>query len=116
MWYVNTHTYVVSENVPFSTKTPLILLISAFFGKNNTFTQSNSLRAALDIFLVLFSIFVRLKVTINESVSFTDYSSGIRLPDCCKLAINRKNDNDFRIYQNNVIVKFFFYFIIFFIF
>ena len=22
------------------------------------------------------------------------YASGIQLPDCCKLAINRKNDND----------------------
>ena len=42
-----TNTYTVSENIPFSTKTSLILLMSAFFckksaffGKINTFTQS----------------------------------------------------------------------------
>ena len=29
-WYVGTHTYVVSENIPFSTRNLLILLISAF--------------------------------------------------------------------------------------
>ena len=53
---LSTYTYVVSENVPFSTKTPSILLMPAFFGKNSifdhysTFTQNNSLRAVLDIF------------------------------------------------------------------
>ena len=30
----------------------------------------------------------------NENVSFTDYASGIGLPDWSKLAINRKIDND----------------------
>ena len=29
---------------------PLIFLMSAFFGKNSTFTQSNSIRAVLKIF------------------------------------------------------------------
>ena len=29
--FVSTHTYLVSQNVPFSTKTPLILLMSGFF-------------------------------------------------------------------------------------
>ena len=52
-----THTYLVSENIPFSIKALLILLMSAFFCKkisvfseNCTFTQSNSVRAALEIF------------------------------------------------------------------
>ena len=52
-----THTYIVSENMPFSTKALLILLMSAFFannqcllGQNNTFTQSNSVRAVLQEF------------------------------------------------------------------
>ena len=31
---------------------------------------------------------------INENISFTDYPSEIRLPDCSKLALNTKNDND----------------------
>ena len=42
--------------------------------------------------LVLFS--VRQKVTDNENVSFTDYTSGLRLLNYSKLAINSKNDND----------------------
>ena len=33
--------------------------------------------------------------------------SGIRLPDCFKLLINWKNNNDVTIYKNDVIVKFF---------
>ena len=45
-------------------------------------------------------------VVVNENVSFTDHASGIRLPDCCKLAINWENDNDVTIYQHEVIVIF----------
>ena len=44
--------------------------------------------------LVLFSVFVRQKVTVNENVSFTDYTSGLRLPNCSKLVIYPKNDNN----------------------
>ena len=49
------HTCEVSESIPFCGKTPLILLMSRFFskkvgfyGKNNSFTQSNSVRAVLE--------------------------------------------------------------------
>ena len=50
--------YVVLENLPFSTKALLILLMlaflflqkSAFFDRNSPFTQSNSVRAVLEIF------------------------------------------------------------------
>ena len=42
-------------------------------------------------------------MTFNENVNFTDYASGIRLPDCSKLAIDRKNDNDVTICQYDVI-------------
>ena len=31
IWYVSTNTYVILENIPFSTKNFLILLMSAFF-------------------------------------------------------------------------------------
>ena len=79
---------------------------STFFGQNSTFTQSSSLRTVSD-FLFLFSVFVRQKVTINEDVSFTDYASGIRLPDCTKLAVNWKNGNGVTIFWNGVIVKIF---------
>ena len=90
-----TQTYAVSENIPFSTTTPLILLMSALFlqkdsiflVKNSTFTQSNSMRAVRDL-LVLFSVFVRQKININDNESFTDHASRIRLPDCSKSVIN----------------------------
>ena len=49
-WYASTHIYVVSENIPFSTKALLILLMSTFFGKNSTFTQSNTVKVVLEIF------------------------------------------------------------------
>ena len=44
-------------------------------------------------------------VTVSGNISFTDYPSGIRLPDCSKLAVNWKNDNDVTIFQYDVIVK-----------
>ena len=52
---ISTHTYVVSENVHFSSKAFLILLMHfaknhCFFGQNTTFTRSNSVRVALEIF------------------------------------------------------------------
>ena len=58
-WFMleNTHTCAALENITFSTKALLILLMSvfflqksAFFGKNSTFSQSNSLRAVFEIF------------------------------------------------------------------
>ena len=78
---VSTHTYVVWENIPFSTKVLLVLLMSTFFCKKQK--------------------------TVNKNVSFTDYASGIRLPNCSKLAINRKNDNDATICWNDVIINIF---------
>ena len=39
--------------------------------------------------------------------SFTDYASGIRLPDCSKLAAYWKNGNEVTIFQHEIIVKFF---------
>ena len=51
------HTYLVLENISFSTEALLILLMSAvfgkksaFFGKNSAFLQSKSVRAVLEIF------------------------------------------------------------------
>ena len=47
------------------------------------------------------------KVIINENVNFTDYASGIWLPDCSKLAVNWKNGNDATVFWYDVIVNFF---------
>ena len=53
---LSAHAYVVSENIAFIGKAILILLMSAFFqkfsnfSKNIFFTQSNSVRALLEIF------------------------------------------------------------------
>ena len=43
-------------------------------------------------------------------MSFTDYASGIRLPNCSKLAINRKNNNGATFCRHDVIANFFFLF------
>ena len=56
IWHERTHSHLVSENILFSTKSFLILLMSAFFcnnqlfffGKNSTFTQTNSARVLLE--------------------------------------------------------------------
>ena len=57
--------------------------------------------------IVLFSVFVRQKVTITENITFGDSASGIRPPDCSKLAKNLKNDNDVTIFRQDINVKFF---------
>ena len=87
----------------YRTKTHLILLMSVFFF---LYSKQNCESCVRD-FSVLFSVFVRYKVTSNENISFTDYASGIRLPNCSKLTINRKNDNDVIICWHDVIVHFF---------
>ena len=48
-------------------------------------------------FLVLFEVFVRQKVTFTENITFTDSVSGIRPPDCSKLAKNLEIHNDITI-------------------
>ena len=58
-------------------------------------------------FLVLFLVFVIWKITINENIRFTDYASGIRLPDCSKLTLISKHRNDVTTFWHDVIVKFF---------
>ena len=48
IWYVRTHIYLVSENIPFSTKTALFLLMSAF-----------GMSGCVRHFLVPLSVFVK---------------------------------------------------------
>ena len=83
--------------------------MSAFFAKSHYFLAKivPLLKAIVWKQFVLFSDFVRKKVTVNENVSFTDYASGIRLPDCFKLAINWKNDNDIPTGRHDIIINFF---------
>ena len=77
----------------------------AFFIQKSPLTQSNNVRAVLDL-LVLFSVFVRQKVTFTESRTFSDC---IRNPVSELLQIGQKlkNNNDVAIFRNNVIVKVF---------
>ena len=97
---IHKYTYIVSGNIPFSTMTLLIFLMTAFFlqnsiyffffffGKNSTFTQSNSMRAVLEIFM---------------------YRPCVRNIASRWLQIdhNWKKDNDFTICQQDVVVNFF---------
>ena len=82
--YISTYTYVVSENIPFSTKALLILLISATFCKKSAFFA---------------------KIVLKKS--FTDYASRVWLLNYSKLAINRKKDDDVTIYRHDVTVNIF---------
>ena len=59
------------------------------------------------IFLVMFSVIVRQKITVNKNVSFRDYASGIRLADCSKMVIYGKNNNDV-IFSNMTLLSCFF--------
>ena len=58
--YISTHEYMLSENIPFSTKNLFILLMSAIlqnisiFWQKSTFTQSNGVRAVFGIFSSVF--------------------------------------------------------------
>ena len=81
--------------------------ILPFFCKINTFTQSNSVWAVIEIFS-----FCKIKDTFNGNVRFTGYRSRIRLPDGSKFAINRKNDNDVTIWRHDVMVKIFWRFFV----
>ena len=58
-------------------------------------------------FLVLFPFFVRKKVPITKSITFADSESGIRPPDCSKLAENTKNHNEVIIFRDSINVNFF---------
>ena len=101
---VRKYTYTCSfRKYTFQCQNTLNFADASIFGKNGTFTQSNSVRAVWD-FLVLFSVFVRWKVIFNENVSLKDKASEILLLDCSKLARNRKYDNDVTICRHNVII------------
>ena len=65
------------------------------------------MRAVLGFSVVLFSVFVRQKVTLTENITFADSVSGIRLLECSKLAKNPENDNGLKIFRHDVIVIFF---------
>ena len=65
------------------------------------------MKAVLEDLLVLFSVFVRWKAIVNENISFIDHSSGIWLPDGCKLTISWKKDIEFTIWYYDLVAKFF---------
>ena len=51
--------------------------------------------------------FCKIKVTVDENLSFIDYESEIELPDCSKFAKTWKNSNDVTIFRHDIIVKIF---------
>ena len=80
--------------------------ISVFCPKKYLYSMQKCESCVRD-FLVLFSVFVRQKVTVTENITSADSVSGIRPPDCSKLAKNPKNDNDVTIFRHDVNVNFF---------
>ena len=80
--------------------------ISVFCPKKYLYSKQQCESCVRD-FLVLFSVFVRQKVTVTENITFADSVSGIRSPDCSKLAKNPKNDNDVTCSWHDVNIIFF---------
>ena len=70
------------------------------------------MRAVLEVFLVLFSVFVQQKVTVTENITFAESVSGIQSPDCSKLAKNLENDNDATISWHDVNIQFFWHYFV----
>ena len=87
--------------------------VCIFLAKNSVFCPKKYLcskqqcESCVRGFLVLFSVFVRQKVTITENITFAHSVSGIRPPDCSKLAKNPKNDSDVTNSRHDFIVKIF---------
>ena len=98
----------------FQSLAPLILLMSPFFlqkisifcPKKYHYSKQQCESCVRD-FLVLLSVFIRQRVTVTKKKGFADSVSGIRSPDCSKLAKKSKSDNDGNIFRHDVIVKFF---------
>ena len=80
--------------------------ISVFCPKKYLYSKQQCESCVRDL-LVLFSVFVRKKVTVTENITFSDSVSGILPPDYFKLTKNPKNDNDVTIFQHDVNVNFF---------
>ena len=57
--------------------------------------------------LIKREVFVSQKIIADKKGSFIDHSSGIGLPDGCKLTINWNKGNYVTIYWHDIIVKFF---------
>ena len=63
------------------------------FSPKKYFDSKQQCESCVRDFLVLFSVFVKQKVTVTENTTFADSVSEIRPPDCSKLAKNPKIDN-----------------------
>ena len=68
---------------------PLNFSVNIFWLKQYLYSKEQYESCVRD-FLVLFSVSVTCKVTIYENITFANSESGIRLPDCSKLAIYQK--------------------------
>ena len=104
-WHISRHPYVVSENIPFLLMSASCCKRLAFFVQKSTFTQQ--CESCVTEFLIIFTVFVRQKVTITKNITFADPMSRIRHSDCSKLAKNLKNDNDATIFRHYGNVNFF---------
>ena len=84
--------------------------ISFFFPKKYPYSKQQCESCVRD-FLVLFSVFVRQKVTVNGNINLANSLSRIWLWDCSKLAKILKNDNVVTIFWYDVIVNLFWRFL-----
>ena len=76
--------------------------VSICFRKNSVFFVKK-----VHLLKAIILSFSKMKGTINKSVNFSDYASGIVLPYYSKLALTEKNDNEVTIFRHDVIINFF---------
>ena len=79
-----------------------------YFGKKSVLAKNQHFLAKIVPLLkpIVWELCLGFLVLFSVSISFTDYASEIRLPDCSKLAVNQKNQN-VTISQHNIIISFF---------
>ena len=94
------------DSVNFADVTNFLQKISIFCPKEYLYSKQQCESCVKD-FLVLFSVFVRQKVTITANITFATSVSKIRPPDCSKQVKNPKNENDVTIFRHELNVKFF---------
>ena len=97
------YTFQCLDPLNFADVSIFLQKISVFCPKKYLYSKQQC-ESCVRGFLVLFSVFVRQKVTVSENIIFAGFVSRIRPLECSK---NPKNNNDVKIFRHDVNVNFF---------
>ena len=85
--------YIYLGPLKFADVSIILQKITIFCPKKYLYSKQQRESCVKD-FIVMPQLFLRQKITINGKVAFADFVSGVRPPDCSKLAKIQKNYND----------------------